>query len=72
MIDGIGYTEDGQVWMRLVIEINGQRGNGTLILKPDFAREVAKSLITSADKAAGFIPEKTNERDSPNPDQSGA
>lgn len=67
MIDGIGYTKDGEVWIRLRLEINGEQGTCTLMLKTEFARKVAASLLTSADKAAGYLTEKTDERNSPDP-----
>lgn len=58
MIDGIGYTEDGQVWMRLVMDIQGQPFHGMLMLNPVFAKEVAQSLVNASDKAAPYIENK--------------
>lgn len=51
MIETIGYADDGSVFIRLAMEISGQPHKGTLIMKPEFAREVAKSLVDAADKA---------------------
>lgn len=51
MIETIGYSDDGSVFIRLVMEINGQKMGGTLILKPDFARNVASSLVDAANLA---------------------
>ena len=51
MIESIGYTENGEVWVRLVLEINGQKGHGTLILKPEFAKQVSENLLSAAQKA---------------------
>lgn len=51
MIETIGYTNDGQVWVRMILNVNGEPMTGTLMLKPEFARQVAGNLIESADKA---------------------
>jgi hypothetical protein len=51
VIETIGYADDGSVFIRLAMEISGQPHKGTLMLKPEFAREVAKSLVEAADMA---------------------
>lgn len=55
MIESIGYTDDGQVWVRLIMEINGERMGGTLMLKPAFARDVSRSLANASDQAEKAI-----------------
>lgn len=55
MIETVGYTNDGQVWVRMILNVNGEQMTGTLMLKPEFARQVAKHLVDSADKAEGSI-----------------
>jgi hypothetical protein len=60
MIESIGYTGDGQVWLRMVLDINGQGMTGTLMLKSPFAREVAKKLIEAAEKAEMVAPDVRN------------
>lgn len=50
MIESIGYTDDGQVWIRLMLEVNGQSMAGTLMLKPEFARQVATKLNEASDQ----------------------
>ena len=65
MIESIGYTDDGQVWVRLALELNGQRMGGTLMLKPEFAREVSAKLADACIQAEKMIG-GSHERISPN------
>ena len=51
MIESIGYTQDGLVWVRLVMEVNKERQSGILTLDPVLARKVSTDLATAADKA---------------------
>ena len=55
MIESIGYTEDGFVWINVVFEQNGQRGTLVLTMPPDRVREVSKTLLTAADGAEKHI-----------------
>jgi hypothetical protein len=60
MIESIGYTGDGQVWVRMVLEVNGQGMTGTLMLKPAFARDISQKLIEAAEKAETAVPDVRN------------
>lgn len=51
MIESIGYTQDGLVWVRLVMEVNKERQSGILALDPVLARKVSNDLAAAADKA---------------------
>ena len=51
MIEGIGYTTDGQVWIQLVIEVKGEKMSGTLMLQTGFAKVVSQNLLDAAMKA---------------------
>lgn len=51
MIESIGYTSDGQVWVRMILDVNGEKMTGTLMLKPSFAQEIAAKLTEAAGKA---------------------
>jgi hypothetical protein len=51
MIESIGYTSDGQVWIRMVLDVNGEKMTGTLMMKAAFAREIAGKLVEAASKA---------------------
>ena len=51
MIQGVGYTQDGMVWINLLMEINGQKLTGTLTMEEGFSRQVAGDIVTAADKA---------------------
>ena len=61
MIQSIGYTEDGIVWMQMGLEVNQETHTGTLMLTPEMARQVSIKLTDAADLA-----EKTNVRNSSN------
>ena len=56
MIEGLGYTEDGKVWMAFAIIVNEQRGRAVLNLTPEEAKRAAENLIEAAEKAQKFLP----------------
>jgi len=56
MIEGMGYTEDGKVWMAFGIMVNNQKGRATMILTPEEAEIAAKNLNEAADKARNYLP----------------
>lgn len=62
MIESIGYTNDGMVWMNVAVEHQGQRGTMVVTMTQDQAREISHDLITAADEAG----EKNRVRDSSN------
>lgn len=62
MIESIGYTNDGMVWMNVVFEHQGQRGNLVVQMTQDRAREISGVLINAANAAE----EKNGVRDSAN------
>jgi len=51
MIESVGYTVDGVVWIKLVMEVEGQKSMGVLTMTPQMTREVTKTLLEAADKA---------------------
>jgi hypothetical protein len=55
VIESIGYTEDGFVWMNIVFEREGQKGTIVLTMPPNRVREISKTLITAADGAEKHI-----------------
>lgn len=61
MISGMGYTNDGLVWMQFNAQINNEPHTGTIMLTPEMARQVSTKLTDAADLA-----EKNNVRNSAN------
>lgn len=51
MIESIGYTDDGLVWVRLIMEVNKERQSGVLILTPEMARDVSGKLVQASNGA---------------------
>ena len=63
MIESIGYTSDGQVWIRMVLNVNGEQMTGTLMLKPELARAISQNLsdaATGAEKGIGNVGNSAN------------
>lgn len=54
-IQEVGYTEDGIVWARLTMLIEGKGYQGMLQMAPETAAHIAEGLKTSAEKAKGFV-----------------
>lgn len=55
MIESMGYTKDGIVWLKFLMDINGTESSGILSITPDYARSLSKSLIEAADKADASV-----------------
>lgn len=55
MIDSVGYTDDGKVWLRILSTINNEPMAGVLTVTPDNARKIADSLMTAADTAGSLL-----------------
>ncbi len=51
MIESVGYTEDGLVWMRFAMQINGEKSSGVLQMYPDEARNLSDSIVEACDEA---------------------
>jgi len=53
VIQSVGFTTDGQVFINLVFEMppNGQKTGATLTMERDFARKVAADMVEAAEKA---------------------
>lgn len=53
MIQSVGYTNDGQVFINLLFEMppNGEKTGATLTMERDFARKVAADMVEAAGKA---------------------
>lgn len=56
----IGYTEEGIVWARLIMEIEGSSYQGVLQMTPEIARQIADNIKTSADMAEKFLIKKAS------------
>jgi hypothetical protein len=55
MIDSMGYTADGAVWMKLLMDINGTQSTGIMTITPEYARSLSRSLIEAADGAEASV-----------------
>jgi hypothetical protein len=62
MIQGIGYTEDGKVWMAIMAEWNGERGKIVVNFTPAMAIDVAGALVKASDGASAFVKEVADVR----------
>ena len=51
MIESIGYTEDGMVWVNIVFDNEGKKGTLVLTMAQGRALDVSKALITAATEA---------------------
>lgn len=51
MIESIGYTNDGFVWMRIMFEINGDKNSMIVTMNQEKAREISQMLIVASDEA---------------------
>lgn len=47
MIEQVGYTEDGLIWMNVLIEHNGQKATLNLQMTQDQAQEAIDGLTKS-------------------------
>ena len=55
MIESVGYTVDGVVWMKLIMDIDGKKSVGVLTMTPEFTRDVTTKLIDAANKAEASL-----------------
>ena len=62
MIESIGYTEDGFVWMKVTFEFEKKPASMIVALSPDKAMEVSKILAAASTE----VKEKYGVRDSTN------
>lgn len=51
MIEGIGYTEDGKVWMSMLVTWNGEHGKIVATFTPEMAVDIAGLLVKASDGA---------------------
>ena len=51
MIESIGYTDDGFVWMKILFEINGDKNCMIITVTQDKAREISDMLVLASDEA---------------------
>ena len=51
MIESIGYTDDGFVWMRILFDINGEQNCMIITVTQDKAREISDMLVLASDEA---------------------
>jgi hypothetical protein len=51
LIESIGYTEEGFVWMKIVFAKDNQQGSMIVQLSQDKAKEVSNVLMTAAIEA---------------------
>jgi len=51
VIESIGYTEDGMVWVNVVFDNQGQKGTIVLTMAHNRAREVSVALTQAAEEA---------------------
>ena len=66
MIQSVGYTDEGSVFTKMVLEINEQPTLVTMHMTQNNAKKFAGDLLDAADKAQGA---KNDERDSQNTDK---
>lgn len=50
MIESVGYTDDGMVFVILGMSINGEKLTGNLMMTPEAAVSLSKDLVTAAEK----------------------
>ncbi len=55
MIDSMGYTADGTVWMKLLVDINGTQSVGIVQITPEYARNLSQSLVEAANGAEASV-----------------
>ena len=51
MIESIGYTDDGFVWVNILFNRTGENESMLLTMTQGKAREISKMLIVAADEA---------------------
>lgn len=51
MIESIGYTDDGFVWMKINFEVNGDMNSMVVTMSQDKARQVSEMLILATTEA---------------------
>ena len=51
MIESIGYTDDGFVWMRILFEINGEQNCMIVTVTQDKAKEISDMLVLAVEEA---------------------
>jgi len=64
MIESVGYTDDGLVWMNVKFDYQGQKATLNISMGQEHAREIAESLVKAANEAPHIIESKDikNER----------
>jgi len=51
VIESIGYTDDGFVWMKILFDINGDKNCMIITVTQDKAREISDMLVLASDEA---------------------
>ena len=51
MIQSVGYTDDGRVFVNIRIDQEDNHGTIVLTVTPEFAKRVSKNLIEAAEEA---------------------
>ena len=51
MIESVGYTDDGEVWLTFSANMEGRMVKATMTIEPDNAVGASKSLFIAAEKA---------------------
>lgn len=60
MIESVGYTDDGKVWLKMVFEVEKKPMQGVLSIPPEVAQELSDNIA----KAVVGAKENLNGRDS--------
>ncbi len=50
-IQGLGYTNDGMVWMNIQVEHDGKPGLVVMTMEPENAKALADEIIQAAEAA---------------------
>lgn len=54
MIESIGCTEDGKVWMKVLFEIDNKQATLIIPMTQDKARQIGEVLSNAADEAQKY------------------
>jgi len=51
VIESIGYTDDGFVWVRIMFEVHGEKNSMIITMSQDKAKEISEMFILAASEA---------------------
>jgi len=51
VIESIGYTDNGLVWMRILFDINGEKNCMVITVTQDKAKEISDMLVLAVKEA---------------------